>query len=181
MTKIISSSQKVPSNEFEKKLDKMLDINYQIIVKINKNIFYLFIPELNLIAKGDDISLVYKNLQTQKINLFTDYIKIGVDELVPFPSDGPIKTVKVIKDFIIKPFFGVILILFFLTAVMVEMSRMIKRQYFNVGYVELFAQRLKKMSPESKQRLISSLHGIVNELKPVTNELMPLFKADDNK
>ena len=49
----------------------------QIVLKEKEGIFYLTIPELGLLVKGNDISVLYQEINDQKKALLNEYKDIG--------------------------------------------------------------------------------------------------------
>ncbi|MDD4899316.1 MAG: hypothetical protein PHT31_00905 [Candidatus Omnitrophica bacterium] len=160
-----------------------INSDYRIIVYKKKASFYMVIPELNLITRGDDILCAYQNLEKAKKELFDKFNELGQEELIPQPlKENRLVFWGNLKDFLAKELIvclTVILIIFATGAVFAVSLRqyLVRAQAaVTIESVERFAQRLRAISPERKKRLKDSLHSAVKELEPYSEELSPLFK-----
>lgn len=189
MSNDFQNRMKNPDATPNSELIKMMNVDYQIIVRKNRKGFFLIVPKLNLIAKGDDIQSAYQNLENEKRNLFKKYIEIGAKDQMPLPlKHSPILFFTKMAIIVLS-----IVILMNLAVVGAKYTYMLARRqvekelrYFGgniknkitIDAVKNLAQRLQDTSPESRQELLANLRIIVNELKPFIDELRPLFPKD---
>jgi hypothetical protein len=184
------------SNNFNNGLAEMMNIDYQIVVRKNKNGFSLIIPELNLIARGDDIESAYQNLENEKKDLFKKYIEIDAKDQIPLPSERSLKQCPVAQ----KAFFRKMTITGLFIAILVwalciganytiislrthihqELANFkhIVKGKISLDTVEKLAQRLRETPPERREELLASLRIIINESKPFVDELKLLFNEN---
>ena len=60
--------------------------NYEVIVSVKNEKYFCRIPELNLIAKGNDLESSYKDLMSNREDLLNDIEEFGWEEEFSSPS-----------------------------------------------------------------------------------------------
>lgn len=163
----------------KKNLTYFMNLEYGLILKRVKNKYYLFLPELSLIAEGKSLDGVYKNLERQKQRYFKNIIKLDAVDTVKKPLALAVR--KKLFNELILFFVKALLVFFALLLVLLSSLPLILHslgQFPNKATetVVSFSDRLEAMPEENKKELQLKLRQIAKELKPMTDELKILWE-----
>ena len=155
--------------------------DFRIVLTEKEGAFYLAIPELGLLVKGDDISALYQEINDQKKTLLNEYKDIGFSyKLKSFPESGKNKALfSDIAKFIFKSALVTLLVVvIFFTTISFTFAKAVN--LFNLHNVRTFTHiivsRLEQIPPEKMENYKGMLRRYVTAVKPLTDELKPLLE-----
>jgi hypothetical protein len=164
-----------------KNLDYFMNLNYMVILERKKGLYYSFIPELSLIAKGKDVNEAYKNLENEKEAYFKKMIEADNQEMIkePLPLKVRNKLLEELGMYFAKTFISVLIITVFVLGSLPFVNDVLISSRFNripsqiMAMAELFADKLDTMSPKVREQLRQKLRKINLELRPFLDEFFP--------
>ena len=178
----------------EQNLDEAKTIEYDILLRLKKNRYFLQIRELNIFATGSNLEETYQDLISKKDQLINEFQSFEILKELPHPDRklNPMENSapKRYAPFLVKTFtIGLILIISLVFSghlvvdKAVEGSSQIAKQMngflkINIGRKlekELFKAAEKEVSPAKQEKLIKSIRKIVADYKPVADEIKLLF------
>jgi hypothetical protein len=156
--------------------------DFQIILKEKGGIFHLTIAELGLIVKGNDISVLYQEINDQKKTLLNEYKDIGFSyKLKYFSESEKGKTLfSDIAKFIFKSALVTLLVVVvFLTTISFTFAKAVNLlSPYNVRtFTHIIVNRLEQIPPEKMENYRGMLRRYLAVIKPLTDELKPLFEG----
>lgn len=159
---------------------------YEVIVAERHGCFYLRIPELNLIVEGHDVAGAYTELERARRQQSERYRAIGA--ALPAPRDTRLRQMLVerIAPFAFKAaivaLVGAALLITSAVAVTYVLREPLRHATQKVARsalhqittgLEDFARR--DLTPDREERLRNGLRGAVPLLRPIIEELQPVF------
>jgi hypothetical protein len=167
-----------------KNLNYFLKLNYNVVVKRVNDSYYLYIPELSLIAVGNDLKEAYKKIEQEKTKYFKRVINLGAEDTVKEPTFLAVKN-KILTDLVL--FFTKTLIVFFILFLLVLSGLPFLTNFFTNSIKQIpntvsnlifdYSDRLIKLPQDNKNKLRLRLKNVVKEIKPFTDEIQPLWQA----
>ena len=163
-------------------MDKFIDDEqgFRIIVKEKEGILYLTIPEMGLFVKGHDISMLYQEINDQKESVLKQYRDLGLSsELKSFHKPKASNSIVTeFAKFIFKSAFITLLsVVIFLTTISFVFTKAVvwlsPHNVRTITYVVI--DRLEQIPPEKMEKYKGWVRRYVVVLKPLTDELKPLF------
>jgi hypothetical protein len=154
----------------------------QIVLTEKEGIFYLTIPELGLLVKGNDISALYQEINDQKKALLNEYKNIGFSyKLKSFPEPGKSKVLfSDIARFIFKSAVVTLLVVvIFLTTISFTFAKAANLfSPYNVRtFTHIIVSRLEQIPPEKMENYKVMVRRYVTAVKPLVDELRPLLEG----
>lgn len=70
----------------QKDLGYFMKLNYNVTLTKNRGFYYLFIPELSLIAEGETLKESYEKLEQEKTAYFKRIIELNAQDAVREPA-----------------------------------------------------------------------------------------------
>ena len=156
--------------------------DFRIILKKKEGVFYLAISELGLFVKGNDISVLYQEINDQKKALLNEYKDIGFSyKLKYFSESEKGKTLfSDIAKFIFKSALVTLLVVVvFLTTISFTFAKAVNLlSPYNVRtFTHIIVSRLEQIPPEKMENYKDMLRRYVTAVKPLTDELKPLLEG----
>ena len=156
--------------------------NYNIILKKINDRYYLFIPELSLIAESKNLSIAYKNLEKEKRKYFTQVLELNAQETIREPLPIVIRK-KLFVDLLTFFLKAVIIFMMITFAFLVSFPFLSQIPNLAVNSIIQFSnntnQRLKSMSPEEREKELIELRETVQNIKPFTDELKVIWENEN--
>ena len=158
-------------------LEEEQDIS--IIVKEKEGIFYLVVPELGLLVKGDDVSRLYQEINDQKKAVLREYQDLGIaSQIQPVSKSNEESILAELSKFFFKcAMVTVLIVSVFFVTVTFTFSRAIdvvsSVEFMHVG--SGLIDKLENMPPEKKEQYQRWIRKIVSAIKPFADELKPLL------
>ncbi|MBT5029520.1 MAG: hypothetical protein HOM97_14085 [Nitrospina sp.] len=176
--------------------EENIDWDYDIIIRVKKGKYFLYMKELQLLAKGETLEAAYQDLSRKKETLKREFF--GLEDLILLPplsgSTVPYKAMD--SSYIIRFLFKsgvigaliIIIISFSMTLTEVRLNAFISNLAMNKAYVftktaNWFREGLHKLadeeiSKEEQQKFIESARILAKRFKPIVEELKPLFPSE---
>jgi hypothetical protein len=171
----------------EKNLDHFMALNYDVVMRRKKDDFYMFIPELSIIAYGKSAGEAYENLLTEKEKFFNNIIEFDLEETVNEPAKVKIKKKQyhellqfALKIFIIFFLFIIIFAVLFLP-MYASFEKTVNHTLSTVpekvvsGVFLKIEDKLNSMTEKDKEQARLKIRNVVNDLKPYADEIKVLF------
>lgn len=172
----------------QKDLQYFMTLNYTVILKRMNNFYYLFIPELSLIAEGESLNETYEKLEKEKELYFRKAIEMHVEDSIKEPAPILLRQ-KILTDLFM--FFTKTAIISVIVAIMLVGTLPIFGSLINgsinaiprqtKSLVLEFSDKLSNMPQDKKDEIVLKLRKIVQEIKPFTDEVKVLFEDKSNK
>ena len=186
-----TKGEKVMSDQ--KDLEYYMNLNYDMVLKVKNNRYYLFIEELSIIVEGDTFDDVYEKLHKEKEKNFNKVIESGAWQIVKEPKQ--VRARKKLFTGLLQFFVKVLIIAFILAfASNIIIGNIIGKLSLNVS--ELVSQSVNQVAKSSLQQ-IRTLNNRLNtlpegrreeirlrlrdkarQLKPFVDELRVLLEDD---
>ena len=175
-----------------KDLEYFKNLNYNAVLKQKDGLYYLFVPELSLIAQGQTPDQAWQNLESKKNELFQAAVNLNLRQTIREPA--PVRLKDDLMAFLIKIIAVGVLFLVALNIVVRPYSKIMRRQAKALshtptaqaradeladGILQLtarFSQQFEKMSDEQKQQAQQKFKSILQDLKPFVDEIRLLFE-----
>ena len=175
-----------------KDLEYFKNLNYNAVLKQKDSLYYLFVPELSLIAQGQTPDQAWQNLESKKNELFQAAVNLNLRQTIREPA--PVRLKDDLMAFLIKIIAVGVLFLVALNIVVRPYSKIMRRQAKALshtptaqaradeladGILQLtarFSQQFEKMSDEQKQQAQQKFKSILQDLKPFVDEIRLLFE-----
>lgn len=172
----------------QKDLQYFMKLNYTVILKKTNNFYYLFIPELSLIAEGKDLKETYEKLEKEKELYFRRAIEMNEQDSIKEPTFILLRK-KIFADlfmFFTKTAIISVIIAILLVGTLPIFGSLINSSINAIpGQTKLFvlkyADRLTTIPQDQKDEVRIKLRKIVQELKPFADEVKVLFEDKSNK
>lgn len=172
----------------QKDLQYFMKLNYTVILKKTNNFYYLFIPELSLIAEGESLKETYEKLEKEKESYFRRAIEMNVEDSIKEPTSISLRK-KISIDLFM--FFTKTAIISLIIAILLVGTLPIFGSLINSSInaipgqtkslVLKFSDKLSNMPQDKKDEIMLKLRKIVQEIKPFTDEVKVLFEDKSNK
>lgn len=162
---------------------------YDVILTRRNDRFYARIPELNLVAEGEDAASAHAALDADRQKLVDRHLALGLP--VPPPRDVRIRRdfVERILPFLVKAAAVAVVGSFLVIAIAVAINYALRDPLRHAAQktaraavaqitagLEDFARR--DLTPDREERLRKALRGAVPVLRPFLEEVQPLFPRD---
>ena len=175
----------------QKDLEYFTKLNYDAVMRMKGDEYCLFIPELSIIASGKTPDEAYKELFNEKERFFINVIELNLQETVNEPAIVKIrkKQYQDIFQFILKVFitflvFVVLFVVFFLP-VLSSIENALAYKVWTVSeamlikVVDKVDNKLSSMPEKEKDATLLRIRGILQKVKPYSNEIKILFQDDE--
>ena len=173
----------------QEKLEYLNSLAYDVLIKQRENKFYLYIPEISLVASGDDLSLAYKDLNEQKQAFFNNILDCGdIDEvMLPHKVRPHDQTAYQLRLFAYKT----LIICFLLGVTFIFGGVVIRDKAAGISGVSITRKVAKEVYEEISQfgdadsdvkkvRLIK-LRRFLEAIRPIVDEFRSVFSAQAYK
>ncbi len=175
-----------------KDLEYFKNLNYNVVLKQKDSLYYLFVPELSLIAQGQTPDQAWQNLESKKNELFQAAVNLNLRQTIREPA--PVRLKDDLMAFLIKIIAVGVLFLVALNIVVRPYSKIMRRQAKALSHTptaqaradELadeilqltarFSQQFEKMSDEQKQQAQQKFKSMLQNLKPFVDEIRLLLE-----
>ena len=156
--------------------------DFRIVLTEKEGAFYLAIPELGLLVKGNDISALYREINDQKKTLLNEYKDIGFSyKLKSFPESGKNKALfsDIAKFFLKSALVTLLVVVIFFTAISFTFAKAVNLfNPYNVRtFTHIVVNRLEQIPPEKMENYKGILRRYVTAVKPLMDELKPLLEG----
>jgi hypothetical protein len=174
----------------EKDLNYFMNLNYDVVLRKKGDDYYLFIPELSVIAYGKELDEAYKKLNIAKEEFFRNIIDLKLQDTVNEPVGIKIRKkhyheifqylMKVLVTFLL---FVVIFIIIFLP-VLSSFEKFVSNTISSVPEKILsktaakIEYKLTNMTEKEKEETRLRIKGMVSALKPFADEIRILFEDE---
>tara|TARA_B100000315_G_C14591633_1_gene596146 strand:- start:1137 stop:1730 length:594 start_codon:yes stop_codon:yes gene_type:complete len=179
-----------------KDLKYFKNLMYNVILRKNNGLYYLFIPELSIIVENEDLEDAFNSIESEKQIYFENVIKLGFENTVNEPKNLS-KRKKLYSDLKLFIYKTVMVGIIFLVIIMLSISS-IKLFVNKINRVrtdtitsikqipvDLFSaipyqinEKFTTMTPIEKEEQILKLRNLIDELRPYFKEVYPLFEDD---
>lgn len=171
----------------EKDLNYFKNLSYNSILKKIGGIYYLYIPELSIIAKGETPGEAYEMLEKEKESYFKNAIDLGIQDTLKEPNAITMRN-KLYTDtavfFIKMAIVTVILastIICSRSFIEIAVSRAVnkfpdKAFVFVSELSDKIDNKLDSMSAEDKEKVRLKIRKAVGDIKPFIDEVKALSK-----
>lgn len=168
----------------ERNLDYFMGLKYNVLVKKVNDVYCAFIPELSLFAEGKSASDAFEKLEQEKVQYFKRVLAVDAEDTVREPSAVTIKKrfkegllLFGAKTLVAGVIFGIIVSVL-LPSIDVFVSTRTNPIRVMVGMIRQVDEKLSSMSEKEQEEIKIKLRGIVQKIKPLTDEVKIIF--DDN-
>ena len=169
----------------QEKLNYLISLQYSIVLRQDKDKFYLIIPELSLVAVSNKLEEAHDDLYEQKQNFFTKTLDCGAENeiILPRRTQEGREIFHKLKLFTYKLFIVCILggLTFTISSALLsnkigEASDILTSSAFNISKKLIKdTENLLINAPENiKQERLERLHKLVEALQPFVQELETL-------
>tara|TARA_Y100000590_G_C15671870_1_gene996549 strand:- start:1203 stop:1859 length:657 start_codon:yes stop_codon:yes gene_type:complete len=175
------------------KLDYLNSLQYTVLLKENKDKFYLVIPEISIVVVSNNLDEAHKDLIKQKQDYFTDLLDCKAEDEIKFPrkTSHAHEIYHSLKLFIYK-----LLIICLLGGVTITISSVlignkiaeIPESIANISMVDIAKKIVSETNnyivdvpEETHQERLEKLHELVIVLRPLVQELETLFTIPDDQ
>ncbi len=168
---------------WQERFDYLNSLQYDILLKKTKGKFYLFIPELSLVAIGEDLTQTYNNLNEQKRKLFNEILDCEAENEIVLPRNT-CRRHKVSDQ--LKVFTYKLLIVCFLLGTTLMFgaaaindkiasisSANIAKKIIRISMFEI--EKFNDLPGDAKKMQIEKLHKFLESLRPVVDEFRNTF------
>jgi len=176
-----------------KDLEYFKNLNYNAVLKQKDGLYYVFIPELSLIAQGQTPDQAWQNLESKKTEFFQAVVNLNLQQTIREPA--PVRLKDDLTAFFIKIITIAVLLLVALNIIIRPYSKIMKRQAGILSHTpktaqaradELadeilrltarFSQHFEKMPDEQKQQAQQKFKSTLQNLKPFVDEIRLLLE-----
>ncbi len=177
----------------QKDLEYYMNLNYEVIIKMKNERYYLIVEELSIIVEGDTLNEAYEKIHKEKEQYFKKAIESDALHLVKEPQ-YLVKKEKLFRD--LPQFFAKVLIITVIFAFManVVVGSIIGKLSFNMGelatnsinqialnslkQLRILNHRFNTTSESRKEEIRLRLRQKVRQMKPFIDELRVLLEED---
>ena len=168
----------------EKSVDYYMNLPYDIALTKKDGRFILFISELHLIVQDEDLNEAYRQLEGERRSLFEKHFETGNHESIPLPGRVVQRRELAAKltPFLIKASVVALIVIGLVVGAGVAVTYTLENTPRNVGQkatrymARNFIRSIdKSLTPEREKKIRLALRQAVPRLKPLAEELAPLF------
>ncbi len=171
----------------QSKLNHFNSLPYDIVVKLIKGKFYLYIPEISLVAADEDLNQAYKDLYKRKQDFFNRILDCEAEDEIVLPRKvgQSKKTFYQLKMFIYK----LLIICFLGGTTLVFSGVVIKNKIANISGADvvkkisrgivLEAKRFTNTPDYHKQIRIGKFREFLEAFHPWINEFKAVFSSSE--
>ncbi|OGD63369.1 hypothetical protein A2160_02700 [Candidatus Beckwithbacteria bacterium RBG_13_42_9] len=161
-----------------------MKLNYSVLLKKTKKSYYLFIPELSLIAEDKNLNTAYKKLEEEKRKYFKQILELNAQETIkePLPIVIKNKLLAELVTFFLKTVI-VLALLFILFVASFPFFRQIPNLALNslIQFSNKATTNLKNTPPQEKEKELTNLREVIQDIKPFTDEIKVLWKNENSR
>lgn len=175
--------------------------NYDAVLSVRNNKYYLYISELQLVASGDTLDSAYKQLNTKREERIKEFSEAGFLAKLPPPGqNSPNQEISIKRKetgiFVIKSLvvtFMFIMVIVFagntLSKIAVSYPQKVKtalqnlpQQFLREMEYELHNAAKIELSPTRQEKIKTSIRAVARQIKPYLDELsLTLLKPKKNE
>lgn len=163
-----------------KNIDYYMRLSYVAQILQKNDRYYLYIPELHLIAEGDDLNSANQDLEREKRELFEKYFDLGRARSIPLPTDMDHRRhlTSVMQVFALKTIIVTVVAVIILVGLRASMDSALRelKQNIRSSYQDSIDRLVNlQLTPEREAEYHEKIRAIVKKLKPYATDLAPLF------
>ncbi len=168
----------------EKSVDYYMNLPYDIALTKKDGRFILFIAELHLIVQDEDLNEAYRQLEGGKRSLFEKHLETGNHESIPLPGRVVQRRELAAKltPFLVKASVVALIVIGLVVGAGVADNYTLENtpRYVGQRATRYMARNFIRsidnfLTPDREQKIRLALRQAVPRLKPMAEELAPLF------
>jgi hypothetical protein len=166
-------------------VDTYMQLNYDTRIVRKGGAYYLYAPELQIIAKANSLNSAHTQFERQKRALLERYFEMGHQDRIPLPVAERAKRERFwaqMAPFLLKTAIVSFVAVFLVVAAAVSFTHTLGRGADTIGQSlykkftdEIRNAAKREITPEKAAKLHADIRGAVSYLKPFTDDLAPLF------
>jgi len=175
----------------QSRLEELKSLSYHTILKKKDQSFYLFIPELSIVAESTTLAGAYETLEDEKESYFKKMIAMDAENDIRKPAGLQMK--RKLSEELLSFSIKILVVVFFLGALLigsrffvdhlvyeraVQLRSAVGAYVTGMPLVVLreYSTRFNRMTPDQKERLLAELRRLSLQLKPFIGEIRVLFQ-----
>ena len=174
-------------------LSYYMQLNYDVILRNQGNLYYLFIPELCIIVGSEHLSHAYENLEKEKKQFFLNMINANAEDVINEPqskvikksflSELPIFCIKTLLVFFVcTSLLGIIFIGTLPLANSIISGIPIKMTALTYAFATKVNTKLTSLTDEEEQEIKLKYRRMLYEIKYLIDDVKTVFgEKNDNK
>jgi hypothetical protein len=174
------------STDIKEKRGQLESLQYDILLKKKGSTYFMIIPELAIVSKGEILDAVHEDIMRRKSDYFSDLMNCGMEEDIVYPEKIKQNTERAaqMKIFIYKLLVVCVLLFISVVSAVATVSNKIAALSGSalggaaVRSILSELDAISKLPEDMKKDRIKRLREITTGVKPFADELKPLIYPD---